>query len=68
MEQLWIAMLAGLLVVLASMASVELGVSLTLIEISLGVVAGNFLGLTSPAWMDFLASFASIVLTFLAGG
>jgi hypothetical protein len=24
-----------------------------LIEISLGVVAGNFLGLTSPPWMDF---------------
>lgn len=60
-------MFAGLLVMLASMASVELGVSVALIEISLGVVAGNFLGLASPPWMDFLASFASIVLTFLAG-
>lgn len=67
MDHLWVATLAGLLVMLASMASVELGVSVALIEISLGVVAGNFLGLSSPPWMDFLASFASIVLTFLAG-
>lgn len=67
MDHLWIATLAGLLVMLASMASVELGISVALIEIGLGVVAGNFLGLQSPPWMDFLASFASIVLTFLAG-
>ncbi|MBI4635645.1 MAG: cation:proton antiporter [Candidatus Rokubacteria bacterium] len=64
MEQLGIA---GLLILVASMASVELGVSVALIEISLGVVAGNFLGLQSPPWMDFLASFGSILLTFLAG-
>src|SRR5438552_6666559 len=67
MENLLIAVIAGLLVLLASVASVELGVSVALIEISLGVVAGNFLGLTSPAWMDFVASFGSILLTFLAG-
>ena len=67
MENLLIAVISGLLVLLASVASVELGVSVALIEISLGVVAGNFLGLTSPPWMDFLASFGSILLTFLAG-
>src|SRR5712691_7178427 len=66
-ENLSIAVIAGLLVLLASVASVELGVSVALIEISLGVVAGNLLGLTSPPWMDFLASFGSILLTFLAG-
>lgn len=67
MDLLWIAMVAGLLIMLASMAAVELAISVALIEIGLGVIAGNFLGLTSPRWMDFLASFASIVLTFLAG-
>src|SRR3989442_15121993 len=67
MENLLIAVIAGLLILLASAASVELGVSVALIEISFGVVAGNFLGLTSPPWMDFLASFGSILLTFLAG-
>lgn len=67
MEHLGIAVAAGLLVFLASMASVQMGVSVALVEITLGVVAGNFLGLHSPPWMDFLASFGSIVLTFLAG-
>lgn len=67
MEHLAVAVAAGLLVFLASMVSVEVGVSVALIEISLGVIAGNVLGLASPPWMDFLASFGSIVLTFLAG-
>ncbi|HEV8661665.1 MAG TPA: cation:proton antiporter [Candidatus Methylomirabilis sp.] len=67
MEQAWIAMVVGLLVLLASMASVELGISVALIEISLGVAAGNFLGLSGTPWMDFLAGLAGIVLTFLAG-
>lgn len=67
MENLLIAVIAGLLVLLASVASVELGISVALIEITFGVVAGNFLSLTSPPWMDFLASFGSILLTFLAG-
>ena len=62
-----IAVTAAVLIFVASMASVELGVSVALIEISLGVIAGNVLGLSSPPWMDFLASFGSIVLTFLAG-
>ena len=66
-ESLSIAVIAVLLIFLASMASVELGVSVALIEISVGVIAGNVLGLVSPPWMDFLASFGSILLTFLAG-
>ena len=67
MESLWIAMIAGVLILLASVVSIEAGISVALIEITLGVIAGNVLGLTSPPWMDFLASFASILLTFLAG-
>ena len=67
MENLWIAMIMGALILVASMVSVELGISVALIEIVLGVVSGNWLGLHTTPWIDFLASFASIVLTFLAG-
>ena len=67
MENLLIGVIATLLIFVASMASVELGISVALIEITLGVVAGNFLALHSPPWMDFLAAFGSILLTFLAG-
>jgi Kef-type K+ transport system membrane component KefB len=67
MDTLAIATLAALLVLTASMISVELAISAAIIEIALGVVAGNLLGLTSTPWIDFLASFAGVVLTFLAG-
>ena len=67
MENLYIAMMAGLLILIASMASVEMGLSVALIEITLGVLAGNILNLSTTPWLDFLAAFAGIVLTFLAG-
>jgi Kef-type K+ transport system membrane component KefB len=67
MDPLLVAAVLALLVLLASLLSVELGLSVAIIEIFLGVVAGNFLGLASPPWMDFAASFAGILLTFLAG-
>ena len=60
------AVLAGVILV-ASVISVELGVTVALLELSLGVVAGNAFHLHSQGWLDFIASFASIVLTFLAG-
>jgi Kef-type K+ transport system membrane component KefB len=55
-------------VVAASMISVEVGISVALLELGLGVLAGNLLNLDANAdWLVFIASFASIVLTFLAG-
>jgi hypothetical protein len=60
------AVLAGV-VLAASIVSVELGVTVALVELTLGVLAGNTLDMHSQAWLDFIASFASIVLTFLAG-
>ena len=61
------AILAGA-VLLASMVSVELGVSVALVELALGVALGNTFHLDPNAsWLAFIASFASVVLTFLAG-
>jgi Kef-type K+ transport system membrane component KefB len=60
------AILAGA-ILLASMISVEVGISVALIELGLGVVVGNGLGLDVPGWLAFIGSFAGIVLTFLAG-
>jgi Kef-type K+ transport system membrane component KefB len=55
------------LALLASIVSVELGVTVALVELTFGVVAGNALDLGSQDWLTFVAAFASIVLTFLAG-
>jgi Kef-type K+ transport system membrane component KefB len=67
MSDLGIAVVLGGFTLAASILSVELGVSVAIIEITFGVVAANLLGIRSTAWIDFLGSFASIVLTFLAG-
>jgi Kef-type K+ transport system membrane component KefB len=55
------------LALLASLVSIRLGISVALAEIMVGVLAGNFLHLTSTPWIDFLATFGSGLLTFLAG-
>ena len=64
---LYVAMVLSALILVASMISVELGVTVAIVEIVLGVVAGNVLGIDPPEWLNFLATFASVVLTFLAG-
>ncbi|MCL6634203.1 MAG: cation:proton antiporter [Peptococcaceae bacterium] len=51
----------------ASLISVWLGISVAMVEIMVGVIGGNFLGLHTTPWVDFLAGFGSILLTFLAG-
>jgi len=53
---------------LASLISIRLGISVALIEILIGVLAGNYLGIHKTTdWIDFLALLGSGVLTFLAG-
>ncbi|MFZ0246235.1 cation:proton antiporter [Candidatus Binatus sp.] len=52
---------------LASLISIRLGVSVALIEILLGVVAGNAFHIQSNDWVGFLATFGALLLTFLAG-
>ena len=74
MEQVWYTAAAWIgLALLASLISIRIGISVALVEIFLGFVAGNlgtYFGsaLFQPnAWINFLAGFASVVLTFLAG-
>ncbi len=67
MEPVQLAAVLAAVVLIASMLSMELGVTVALLELTLGIVAGNLFGLHSQEWLDFIASFASIVLTFLAG-
>jgi len=68
MSPVELAAILAVAVVAASMISVEVGISVALLELGLGVLAGNLLNLDAGAdWLVFIASFASIVLTFLAG-
>ena len=68
MEPVQLAAVLAATVVLASMVSVELGLSVALIELAFGVAVGNIFELDpGQDWLVFVANFASIVLTFLAG-
>src|SRR5947208_9297333 len=67
MEPVQLAAILAAVVVVASMVSVELGVTVALIELTLGVFVGNVFDLGSADWLVFVAKFGSIVLTFLAG-
>src|SRR5262245_21050285 len=60
------AVLAGT-ILLASAVSVEIGISVALIELFGGFVVGNAFSIDVPSWLSFIGGFAGIVLTFLAG-
>jgi len=68
MGQVWLqsALWIGLALV-ASIVSIRVAISVALIEILVGVVAGNTIGLNVTEWVNFLAGFGAILLTFLAG-
>src|SRR5262249_54340596 len=60
------AVLGGAILV-ASMISVEIGLSVALIELAAGVFVGDAFHPHLPDWLSFIGSFAGVVLTFLAG-
>jgi hypothetical protein len=49
------------------MISIEIGLSVALIDLAAGFVVGNAFSLSIPNWLSFIGSLAGIVLTFLAG-
>lgn len=68
MDNIWFIAAAWMgLALLASLISIRVGISVALIEILVGVIGGNFLHFQTTPWIDFLASFGSVLLTFLAG-
>jgi Kef-type K+ transport system membrane component KefB len=69
MEHTWyVATIWIGLALLASLISMRTAISVALVEICMGVIGGNFLGLDPKTeWISFLASTGAVLLTFLAG-
>ena len=68
MDNVWLASALWIgLALVASVVSVWVAISVALIEIVVGAVAGNIVGLPLAPWVNFLAGFGAILLTFLAG-
>ncbi|MBI3591828.1 MAG: cation:proton antiporter [Candidatus Melainabacteria bacterium] len=64
---IYTALLVGSLIFLSSFLSIKFMISAALIEIAMGAIAGNFLGLHQTEWIKYLGEFGGIVLTYLAG-
>ncbi len=59
---LWMA-----LAFVAALGSLWITISAALFEIVVGAIAGNTVGLPLTPWIDYIAGFGAVVLTFLAG-
>src|SRR5437016_266647 len=68
MDNIWFAsaLWIGLALVAASLQS-WVAVSVALLEIIIGAIAGNLVDMTLTPWVNYLAGFGAILLTFLAG-
>src|SRR5437588_572165 len=67
MSDIAIAALLAATILIASTISVEIGLSVALIELLAGFAVGNAFGLDVPSWLTFIGSFAGVLLTFQAG-
>jgi Kef-type K+ transport system membrane component KefB len=67
-NNMWAVAGAWLLLAAASaFIAIRIKMPAALVEIVLGCAAGNLIALRTTAWIDFVAGFGSILLTFLAG-
>ena len=60
-------LILGITILLASVISNKTTISVTVVEITLGVIIGNLGFFNIESWMSYIASFGGILLTFLAG-
>jgi Kef-type K+ transport system membrane component KefB len=68
MDNIWLASAVWIGLALASaLISIRLALSVALIEIMVGAIGGNLIGLPLTPWVNYLAGFGAILLTFLAG-
>jgi Kef-type K+ transport system membrane component KefB len=68
MDNIWFASAVWIgLALVASVMQNWVAVSIALLEIIIGAVAGNVVDLTLTPWINYLAGFGAILLTFLAG-
>src|SRR6266496_1131655 len=67
MSDIAVAAILAATILVASTVSVEIGLSVALVELFAGVVVGNAFDVHVTGWLSFIGSFAGIVLTFLAG-
>jgi len=68
MDNIWLqSALWMALALVAALGSLWITISAALFEIVVGAVAGNTVGMPLTPWINYIAGFGAVVLTFLAG-
>jgi Kef-type K+ transport system membrane component KefB len=68
MDNIWLQSAIWMaLALVAALGSMLVTISAALFEIVVGALAGNTIGLPLTPWINYIAAFGAIVLTFLAG-
>jgi Kef-type K+ transport system membrane component KefB len=68
MDNIWLASALWIgLALISALVSIRLALSVALIEIMVGALGGNLIGLPLTPWVNYLAGLGAILLTFLAG-
>ena len=68
MDNIWLASALWIgLALIASAMQAWLAVSVALLEIIIGAIAGNLVEMSLTPWVNYLAGFGAILLTFQAG-
>jgi len=57
----------GLLIASAGVLAIELGLSVAVLEIAMGFIARNVIGIYEVGWLEYIADFGLITLMFIAG-
>jgi Kef-type K+ transport system membrane component KefB len=68
MDNIWLISALWIALALASsLISMRVAISVALVEIIVGAFGGNLIGMPLTPWINYLAGFGAIMLTFLAG-
>jgi len=68
LDNVWLASALWIgLALVASLISIRVAISVALLEIIVGAVAGNAIHLETTPWVTYLAGVGAVLLTFLAG-
>lgn len=67
MESIVTGLILALSIIFAGNISVELKLSVAAVELIIGILSANFLGIVSTPWLDYIAKFVDIILVFLLG-
>ena len=61
------SLIIGLSIIVAGVLSIELGVSVAILEIVAGLIVASFFDLSNLTWLEFLSNFGILGIMFIAG-